>query len=1267
MGEVVRSVSTWAILVSTASIALVACNLRDGGGGQRTDDPAVTAARQSAIIFDDDGRVDVSQIASMPLTAAQQANVRTVVAATAILVDQSAVSCPTSGACTLTIGAPTFNGLPLCSDQKFAGQQGMTPPQAMADGRNCDAFLVAPNLMLTNGACFSQSEPGLPFNCRTSRVVFGFELAAAGAGTPVMVPRENVYDCKAILDKQFFSPVDASFAAFTLDRNVTGRTPLAFRQRTEAKMADDVSTLAVAGHPLGLPMKISAGVTVFGNSDPRVFRPTTDIDTGESGAPVFDTATGKVEGITTSLIPPRFDVRPGGAPGGGDCLMWRVCTSGTCEPAANANFATRTSFADDNLVHFKAFFPPGFPASFPVPGPGTNYVVLNGERLITTSTGGSVLPDSDGDTLPDQWETAGVTFQIGGQAVFLDLPAMGADPLHHDLFVQMDWMERTGTNPVSFQLPPSAQDAMRQSFQNAPVWNPDGEPGVRLHLDAGAGSKTWDRTLRTWVDWPSAPTAACGAGCVRRATTVPYSKYFVTSSTCNASGCSTERAAAQAQTTALAGQSFVPFGRNNIFFYGISVDQLWQTVPNPVGTSPNTGGVCERTPGSTEWTYGASGTNVNIGFLVSLGVQCPVDGAAPRDRSNGCASGPASTCSAGGSLLERTQTAQHELGHMFGFQHFGSRYETGSTSAYKPNYLSVMSYLYQLATYVPLDYSRHTLRALGENSLDETVGVHDPDQRPAGWFCPALSTGTPFNTASGAGAVMPAAFPGAIDWNCSGFNVTPAQAPEAVPVAANVDGQQSTITHTGWNDWAALLYYGANVTGNGTLSDLGPEAGVEDLEATVPFGERQAFAQLPTASFKLTKSGIRAPLTVTYDASQSRDLQGAVVEYRWSFDDGQQAVTTQPTVTHVFRKPGTFVTQLTVKDAQNNLSRFAASERVQVDRAIAPDFLGFEDPARSWTSGATAVPTSGTRKTEGDVAAVIAPCGYQTLKSPAANTTDFLSVGTQLAIDVFVPATVDLSNPAWVGDVQPFAQIAAANVNNVALGGSQGLTTLPRGTFTTLTFPVSATIRQAFLGDFPDAQIVIAVNNGSCRTPLVIDNVRFTGTLTPRTVFHHEGSAGLQVATSPLFSFETTTEWSSPQVAVRAEPVLKSEGSLSLGVPVSGSVEVRSRPFTAAEITGETGHLNVDVFIPKPQPNVFWTGDLQVVFDCPSAGISNLSLGSQSLTGRFQNEFNALAFNVPGNVLGVLNGAASGCRFLVRINAATGAGTFFLDRLGFTP
>ena len=47
--------------------------------------------------------------------------------------------------------------------------------------------------------------------------------------------------------------------------------------------------------------------------------------------------------------------------------------------------------------------------------------------------------DSDGDGLPDSWETNGLDVD-GDGTVDVDLPAMGADPMHKDVFMEIDAM-----------------------------------------------------------------------------------------------------------------------------------------------------------------------------------------------------------------------------------------------------------------------------------------------------------------------------------------------------------------------------------------------------------------------------------------------------------------------------------------------------------------------------------------------------------------------------------------------------------------------------------------------------------------------------------------------------------------------------------------------------------------------------------------------------------------------------------------------------------
>jgi hypothetical protein len=90
--------------------------------------------------------------------------------------------------------------------------------------------------------------------------------------------------------------------------------------------------------------------------------------------------------------------------------------------------------------------------------------------------------DSDGDGLPDLWETEGYD-DDGDGSPEVDLPALGADPYRKDLFIEVDWM--VGCEPNS-----AIWDPIESAFKNAPVLNPDGSHGISAHIDRGGSSGT---------------------------------------------------------------------------------------------------------------------------------------------------------------------------------------------------------------------------------------------------------------------------------------------------------------------------------------------------------------------------------------------------------------------------------------------------------------------------------------------------------------------------------------------------------------------------------------------------------------------------------------------------------------------------------------------------------------------------------------------------------------------------------------------------------
>lgn len=92
--------------------------------------------------------------------------------------------------------------------------------------------------------------------------------------------------------------------------------------------------------------------------------------------------------------------------------------------------------------------------------------------------------------------------------------------------------------------------------------------------------------------------------------------------------------------------------------------------------------------------------------------------------------------------------------------------------------------------------------------------------------------------------------------------------------------------------------------------------------------------------------------------------------------------------------------------------------------------------------------------------------------------------------------------------------------------------------------------------------------------------------------------------------------------------------------------------------------LGVDVFIPDPQPNPWWTGDLHAYVACPGAGLYNSWIGRQSLTNLYVGEFNHLSFPL---TIEMQNALASGaeCHLEFALNANGDSDGFLFDRVGF--
>jgi hypothetical protein len=490
------------------------------------------------------------------------------------------------------------------------------------------------------------------------------------------------------------------------------------------------------------------------------------------------------------------------------------------------------------------------------------------------------LVDTDGDGIPDDWEQNGVSIDPDGDGPvapqLIDLPAMGAQVAVPDIFVQADWMQGTDAkgNPVDQRIKPTDLNKIVAAFANAPT-------RINMHIDNGQ-----DSPLNCPPGTAISDGGRCGDGggtitlpdgtsvvswgSLSRAQQFGLQTIFGTSDGKGLYNWSTF------QSTKDQAGGFTQTGRSPIFHYTIAVFNL----PGDV----NAGGISRNDRGGlTAFLTGASD------FLIAQG-------------SSGS--------------FGRALTLMHELGHNLGLTHGGNDFLN-----YKPNYLSIMNYLFSTrglevrdSTGVhtdTLDYSRQALPTLDETQLSESLGLNAPgvDNRGTGHLCvPDVGANPPITYDDFAN--------GPIDWDCKSgtsspvnvngdgvcvkmdiggngvLDTTPANDDVVDPSGtAILDGPNRTCNTTkaiddlqvaapgtaqpnllpGFNDWANLKFKG------GAIGALGRPA----LPMLTP-GEEPMLMSGPTVDaggpYEVAEGG---SVVVTASAS---DPDGGPLSYVWDLD-----------------------------------------------------------------------------------------------------------------------------------------------------------------------------------------------------------------------------------------------------------------------------------------------------------------------------------------------------------------------------------------------
>lgn len=362
-------------------------------------------------------------------------------------------------------------------------------------------------------------------------------------------------------------------------------------------------------------------------------------------------------------------------------------------------------------------------------------VVLNRDCLswaaIVTSTN---VQDTDHDGLLDTWERSGLNFDPGvrydgvvpaappapapAPAAFgtcqdypntcINLPAMGANPLVPDIFMQVDWMYNlNGTyNPDGTYNPPHSHNPQIAALNM--VGAVFKAHGINLHVDIGRDNSPYCQ----------APNSTTIGQCNYQSQNSPYivpAAYAQGGNAVDESGsllCPNETT--QSGSCAFPSQSDLysvlgwKFGfdairdgdpvlglpqlfsqnRKDSFHYALFGHAIAATTPLSTPEAGSISGVADHPGGD---------------ILVTLGLW----------RSD------IPTVDQVGTLLDQAGTLMHELGHNLGLSHGGWR----DTPTCMPDYPSVMNYLYQVAGLTDaagnehIDYSYGLLLPMNEDFL----------------------------------------------------------------------------------------------------------------------------------------------------------------------------------------------------------------------------------------------------------------------------------------------------------------------------------------------------------------------------------------------------------------------------------------------------------------------------------------------------------------------------------------------------------------------
>ena len=544
------------------------------------------------------------------------------------------------------------------------------------------------------------------------------------------------------------------------------------------------------------------------------------------------------------------------------------------------------------------------------------------------------------DGIADDWKRNGVTVDPDGPAgpQFVDLPHMGVQLDRPNVFVHLDWMD-DGVAGHNQQLRQAAIDRVIRAYDQVPVtYRGATRPGINLVIDEGPGS-TITPGGATW-------------GALSRAGALPWSQGLLTGWR--------DPGYDETKMYDLVRTRLAPAGRLPIFHYGIAPSYI---VPSR-----------KDAKGLDEYDS-TSGLARSWWFIVSLG---------------GWTGGT-------GSDNEQTGTLLHEFGHSLGLKHGGE-----DDGQYKPNYPSVMNYLFQTngvptGASVAFDYSRITTPDLAEATVTEAGGVS------LGAAAGTLGTGHRCSDGKGGFTSVVVAALSPIDWSCDGKSNT-------AGAGFDVNGENGQTVLTGsTSDWSRLQFKRGGVGLGKNPEAFIPAAGMTGPVRELTVEEAKTIAPLDNVAPVTTVQRVpsanadgwnNGPVTLTFSAT---DNASGVARTEASIDGGAYVAVTAPVV--ISTEGVHSVAYRSIDLAQNIESTNTTVVRIDLTK---PTTVGTSSPPANgagWNKGPTTVSVVASDALSGVRSTTIASTGAQV-------TTSRTTAGSNESITVTVDGITVVSHHA---------------------------------------------------------------------------------------------------------------------------------------------------------------------------------------------------------------------------------------------------------------